>query len=135
VWVEKVKVGTGEQERVIGDVVASVEAEAELAGAGWLEDLLGVAKASNILYVLVFEGGVVPDEESGSNQLCEYRVMEDTAGLRGLVEDEADLGGFGVVGILNELLEETDSKRIVPHQLIEGCQERIFLTKIALRRS
>jgi hypothetical protein len=134
VWVEKVDVGTGEQQRIIGDVVTGVKAKAEPACAGRFEDLLGVAEAPNVLYVLVFEGGVVPDKESGANQLREFRVMEGTASLRGLVEDEADLGGFSIVGILNELLEEADPERIVPHQLVEGRQKRIFLTKIGFRR-
>jgi hypothetical protein len=120
VRVEEVEVRTGEQEGVIGDVVAGVEAEAEFAGAGGLEDLLRVAEALDILNVLVLERGVVPDKEGGASEVCELGVVQGAIAPGTLVQDEANLRGLCVGGVLDELFEETDSKRVVPHQLVEG---------------
>ena len=73
--------------------------------------------------ILLGEDGVVVGEQGGALPLREGVREERVAAVGAAVEAEGDGGGAGVVGVLDELLEDSGSLRVVHQDLADSARE------------
>lgn len=98
-------------------MVNRIESHPEASGLPRLPLLLAAADARDADKVVLGEDGVVVGQERGALPLREVRGEEGAGGVAAAVEAEADGGGAGVVGVLDQLLEHGGAFRVVDQDL------------------
>ena len=102
----------------------------ESAGFPGLSVLTTPTDPGNAKKIVLSENGVVEGQERGALPLSEGVGQEGVRGVAATVKTEADGGGAGIVGVLNELLQHRRPLRVVQKHLADPPREVYFLTPV-----